>query len=84
MARSTTAECLGPKEERRRRLLGAAEDVGSGNFGPEVEPEVPATAAVLPLSTSGGNFRRHFRLFSSGTGCFVSPGFRPEIGRAHV
>ena len=33
------------------------------------------TVAVLPLSTSGGNFRRHFRLFSQVLDVLESPGF---------
>ena len=48
----------------------------TGSTGP---PEVPVTVAVLPLSTSGGNFRRHFRLFSQVLDVLESPGFWPKV-----
>ena len=47
-------------------------EIWTGSTGP---PEVPVTVAVLPLSTSGENFRRHFRLFSQVLDVLESPGF---------
>ena len=36
-------------------------------------PEVPVPGPVLPLGTSGAQFRSHCRLFSLGTGTLSSP-----------
>ena len=61
------------------RTLSSPEIWTGSRTGSTGSPEVPVTVALLPLYTSGGNFRRHFRLFFRYWMFWGLPVFGPEV-----